>query len=188
SDNRVHSHEEVNERHTGFKHCTANYELYNPPKKETAPNFLVISLNKNEATAQKLPSTNSKSTQIEEENWEFVENFNEILHFIWNVVHWLGAIRICSTLLGCFLIHHMDLRQRLLGARMRIACCSLIYRKESEELLVKAQEYPRSYLATSSSITVHLSVVVLSEDQSDLTSPKTNNSQSPTQPITWISP
>ncbi|KAI9577389.1 hypothetical protein GQX74_013632 [Glossina fuscipes] len=89
---------------------------------EKAPNFLVISLKKNEATAQKFPSTNSNSTQIKEENWEFVENFNELLHFIWNDAHWLGAILVCSTLLGCFLIHHVDLRQRLLCARMPIAC------------------------------------------------------------------
>ncbi|XP_037896202.1 multidrug resistance-associated protein 4 [Glossina fuscipes] len=106
----------------------------------------VISLNKNEATAQKLPSTNSNSTQIEEENWEFVENFNEILHFIWNDVHWLGAILVCSTLLGCFLIHHVDLRQRLLGARMRIACCSLIYRKTIAMSMRSAGQTPAGYL------------------------------------------
>ncbi|KAL9871215.1 uncharacterized protein ACN2A1_014920 [Glossina fuscipes fuscipes] len=88
----------------------------------------VISVNKNEAT-----------TQIEEENWVFVKNFNEILHFVWNNGHWL----VFSTLLGCFLIHHVDLRQRLLGARMHIACCS---------------DYSRVLTRCTSNLRKHLSI------------------------------
>ncbi|EDV90434.1 GH23376 [Drosophila grimshawi] len=53
----------------------------------------------------------------------------EGLRYVWNDVSSLAAVLVGSTLFACFLIHHVDLRQRLMGARMRIACCSLIYRK-----------------------------------------------------------
>jgi len=33
------------------------------------------------------------------------------------------------TVLSCFVGHHMDLRQRMVGAKMRIACSAAIYRK-----------------------------------------------------------
>lgn len=68
-----------------------------------------------------------------------------ILH-IWNDVYWLGSILVTSTLLGCFLIHHVDLRQRLMGARMRIACCSLIYRKTLRLSMRSAGQTPAGYL------------------------------------------
>uniref|UniRef100_A0A1A9X2R7 Multidrug resistance-associated protein lethal(2)03659 n=1 Tax=Glossina brevipalpis TaxID=37001 RepID=A0A1A9X2R7_9MUSC len=106
----------------------------------------VIPLNKNEANTQKLLPTNSNRTRIEEEDWELIENLSKIVQFIWNDVHWLGAILVCSTLLGCFLIHHVDLRQRLLGARMRIACCSLIYRKTITMSMRSAGQTPAGYL------------------------------------------
>ncbi|CAO1377283.1 unnamed protein product, partial [Diamesa hyperborea] len=53
----------------------------------------------------------------------------DFLIFMWNDVFWLSTIIVLMTLLACFVNHHMDLRQRLVGARMRIACCSVIYRK-----------------------------------------------------------
>lgn len=62
-------------------------------------------------------------------NQTFTEGFTDEIQTMWDDVNSLGAILVLSTLLGCFLIHHVDLRQRLMGARMRIACCSLIYRK-----------------------------------------------------------
>lgn len=48
---------------------------------------------------------------------------------IWNDVNWLGVMIVVLCLLGILFSHHSDLRQRMVGARMRIACCSLIYRK-----------------------------------------------------------
>lgn len=44
-------------------------------------------------------------------------------------MYWLATLVVLMTLFGCFFAHHADLRQRMVGARMRIACCSLIYRK-----------------------------------------------------------
>ena len=57
-------------------------------------------------------------------NW--IQNF---AIFAWNDVIWLSTILVLLTLLSCFFAHHSEVRQRLVGARMRIACCSLIYRK-----------------------------------------------------------
>ncbi|XP_073824771.1 CF transmembrane conductance regulator [Musca autumnalis] len=70
----------------------------------------------------------------------------DILEYIWNDVHCLGSILVISTLIGCFLIHHVDLRQRLMGARMRIACCSLIYRKTISLSMKSAGQTPAGYL------------------------------------------
>lgn len=46
-----------------------------------------------------------------------------------NDVFWLVTIVILITFISCLVAHHMDLRQRLVGARMRIACSAAIYRK-----------------------------------------------------------
>lgn len=48
---------------------------------------------------------------------------------IWNDINWLGSMVIAMCTLSFLFVHHSDLRQRMVGARMRIACCSLIYRK-----------------------------------------------------------
>ncbi|XP_036327746.1 multidrug resistance-associated protein 4-like isoform X1 [Rhagoletis pomonella] len=66
--------------------------------------------------------------------------------FILNDIYWLSAILVISTWIGCFLIHHVDLRQRLMGARMRIACCSLIYRKTLHLSMRSAGQTPAGYL------------------------------------------
>lgn len=49
--------------------------------------------------------------------------------YIWNDIYWLGAGVVVMCTFGFLFVHHSDLRQRMVGARMRIACCSLIYRK-----------------------------------------------------------
>ncbi|EDV92547.1 ATP-binding cassette sub-family C member 4 [Drosophila grimshawi] len=48
---------------------------------------------------------------------------------IWNNVYGLGGMLVAVNFIACFLWHHLYLRQRLMGGRMRIACCSLVYRK-----------------------------------------------------------
>lgn len=57
------------------------------------------------------------------------EHVAEFFERIWNDVNWLAVMLIILTMCACMLIHHYDLRQRLVGAQMRIACCSMIYRK-----------------------------------------------------------
>lgn len=57
------------------------------------------------------------------------EHVEEFFKRIWNDKYWLAVMLIVLTICGCLLIHHYDLRQRLVGAQMRIACCSMIYRK-----------------------------------------------------------
>lgn len=53
----------------------------------------------------------------------------EFFHYIWRDIYWLASLMIFLTLIGAFLEHHYDSRLRMLGSRMRVACCSLIYRK-----------------------------------------------------------
>ncbi|XP_017848989.2 multidrug resistance-associated protein 4 [Drosophila busckii] len=66
--------------------------------------------------------------------------------YIWQDVYCLATVLVGATALGCFLIHHVDLRQRLMGARMRIACCSLIYRKTLRLSMKTAGQTPAGYL------------------------------------------
>lgn len=58
-----------------------------------------------------------------------VEDTASFFEYIWNDIHWLGAGVVVMCTFGFLFVHHSDLRQRMVGARMRIACCSLIYRK-----------------------------------------------------------
>jgi ATP-binding cassette, subfamily C (CFTR/MRP), member 4 len=58
--------------------------------------------------------------------WQDITVF---IKYAWWDVRWLSSLLILMILITCFLTHHSDLRQRMVGARMRIACCSLIYRK-----------------------------------------------------------
>ncbi|XP_055848459.1 ATP-binding cassette sub-family C member 4 [Episyrphus balteatus] len=74
------------------------------------------------------------------------EGFMGLIAYMWGDVYSLAAILIIATLIGCFLNHHVDLRQRLLGARMRIACCSLIYRKTLRLSKKTAGTTPAGYL------------------------------------------
>ncbi|XP_043864283.1 ATP-binding cassette sub-family C member 4 isoform X2 [Drosophila mojavensis] len=48
---------------------------------------------------------------------------------IWYNVYSLGVWLVAINFISCILWHHLYLRQRLMGARMRIGCCSLVYRK-----------------------------------------------------------
>lgn len=79
-------------------------------------------------------------------NETMMQGFMNLIALIWGDVNCLAAVLIIGTLIGCFLNHHVDLRQRLLGARMRIACCSLIYRKTLRLSKKTAGTTPAGYL------------------------------------------
>ncbi|XP_055638062.1 ATP-binding cassette sub-family C member 4-like [Toxorhynchites rutilus septentrionalis] len=70
----------------------------------------------------------------------------DFIGHMWNDAYWLSGILVALTLLGCFCNHHSDLRQRLVGARMRIACCSAIYRKTLRMSKKAAGRTPAGYL------------------------------------------
>ncbi|XP_058822715.1 ATP-binding cassette sub-family C member 4-like [Topomyia yanbarensis] len=70
----------------------------------------------------------------------------DIIDYAWNDVYGLSIVLVVLTLLGCFFNHHSDLRQRLVGARMRIACCSVIYRKTLRISKKAAGQTPAGYL------------------------------------------
>lgn len=42
---------------------------------------------------------------------------------------WLSTIVVLITFISCIINHHAELRQRLVGAQMRIALSAAIYRK-----------------------------------------------------------
>ncbi|XP_062556045.1 ATP-binding cassette sub-family C member 4 isoform X2 [Armigeres subalbatus] len=70
----------------------------------------------------------------------------DFFEYAWNDAQWLAGLLVFLTLLGCFCNHHSDLRQRLVGARMRIACCSAIYRKTLRMSKKAAGQTPAGYL------------------------------------------
>lgn len=70
----------------------------------------------------------------------------DYVDYAWNDAYWLAGLLVLLTLLGCFCNHHSDLRQRLVGARMRIACCSAIYRKTLRMSKKAAGQTPVGYL------------------------------------------
>ncbi|KAJ6635336.1 ATP-binding cassette sub-family C member 4 [Pseudolycoriella hygida] len=70
------------------------------------------------------------SEKDEEFNSDSVaEEIRKFCLYAWTDMYWLATMVVMMTLFGCFFAHHADLRMRMVGARMRIACCSLIYRK-----------------------------------------------------------
>lgn len=68
--------------------------------------------------------TDQNATETERENdfWFFVNH-------VWNDQIWLSSILVATVTCACFLYHHCTVRLVMLGAQMRIACCSAIYRK-----------------------------------------------------------
>ncbi|XP_058060711.1 probable multidrug resistance-associated protein lethal(2)03659 [Anopheles bellator] len=79
-------------------------------------------------------------------NQTLIDNFEAFLEHAWNDVLWLSWLLVVLTLLGCFCSHHSDLRQRLIGARMRIASCSVIYRKTLRMSKKAAGRTPAGYM------------------------------------------
>lgn len=67
----------------------------------------------------------------------------EFVNYMWNDVYWLASLVIVMTFTGCVVSHHYDLRMRMVGAQMRIACCSLIYRKVSFRLNFPCGNYEK---------------------------------------------
>lgn len=47
----------------------------------------------------------------------------------WQDKRMVGALLAVSTVVFAVIFHHAEMNQRMVGAKMRIACCSLIYRK-----------------------------------------------------------
>lgn len=79
-------------------------------------------------------------------NGTVIDDFTTFLHHAWNDAFWLSGLLVLLTLLGCFCCHHSDLRQRLIGARMRIASCSVIYRKTLRMSKKAAGQTPAGYM------------------------------------------
>lgn len=76
------------------------------------------------------PPAIPKSDKDEEFRLNFTRaDFKQFLNHAWNDVYWLAHLVVWMGFFGLLLSHHFDLNLQILGARMRIACCSLIYRK-----------------------------------------------------------
>ncbi|KAL7032928.1 hypothetical protein ACKWTF_007429 [Chironomus riparius] len=68
----------------------------------------------------------SISNEDDENIWDKVFQY---IASIWTDPFWLSTLVVVFTFISCILNHHVDLRQRFVGARMRIACSAAIYRK-----------------------------------------------------------
>lgn len=55
--------------------------------------------------------------------------FYAYLNHAWNDVYWLAHAIIWMGFIGVLAQHHCNIHMEMIGARMRIASCSLIYRK-----------------------------------------------------------
>lgn len=63
-----------------------------------------------------------------ETNWQWRWRWQ----WVWHDIYILAMLLVGSTFCGCFINHHVDQRQKRMGAKMRIACCSLIQRKATK--------------------------------------------------------
>ncbi|XP_059222915.1 probable multidrug resistance-associated protein lethal(2)03659 [Stomoxys calcitrans] len=68
------------------------------------------------------------------------------LSWLWHDTYCLGGLLVGSTLIGCFMNHHVDQRQKRMGAKMRIACCSLIFRKATKLSLKSAGDISAGHI------------------------------------------
>lgn len=85
---------------------------------------------KNESIRNVFPAATSKADKMDEFRLNLTrEEFYAYFNHIWNDVYWLAHLVIWMGFFGLLISHHFDLRLQLVGARMRIACCSLVYRK-----------------------------------------------------------
>lgn len=72
----------------------------------------------------------SHSEKHDELRWNFTRaEFYKYFNHAWNDVYWLAHAIIWMGFIGVLAQHHAQLHMELTGARMRIASCSLIYRK-----------------------------------------------------------
>lgn len=89
---------------------------------------------KNESIKNTFPAASSHSEKHDEFRLNFTRaEFYEFFNHVWNDVYWLANLVIWMGFVGLLLSHHFDLRLQMVGARMRIACCSLMYRKVNEK-------------------------------------------------------
>lgn len=85
---------------------------------------------KNESIKKTFPTANSQSEKHDELSLNLTRaEFYEFFEHVWNDVYWLAYLLVLMGFLSMLLSHHFDLRLQMVGARMRIACCSMIYRK-----------------------------------------------------------
>lgn len=82
---------------------------------------------KNESV--KIPVT-SHSEKNDELRISFTrKEFYAYFNHAWNDVYWLAHGIIWMGFIGVLAQHHANIHMEVIGARMRIASCSLIYRK-----------------------------------------------------------
>lgn len=65
-------------------------------------------------------------------NTEDIVDLLRFVHYVWNDVFALATLLVFIVFISVQLAHHNILALNLLSARLRIACCSLIYRKVAQ--------------------------------------------------------
>lgn len=88
---------------------------------------------RNESVKYILPPAIPKPDKTDEFRLNFTRaDFEHAMVHVWNDVYWLGYLIVLLGIIGFLFGQHYELRLQMIGARMRIACCSLIYRKVSK--------------------------------------------------------
>lgn len=83
-----------------------------------------------ESVKTNLYPVESRSEKHDEFRINFTRNeFYAYFSHAWNDVYWLAHGIIWMGFIGVLAQHHANLHMEMIGARMRIASCSLIYRK-----------------------------------------------------------
>lgn len=78
-------------------------------------------------TSSKIPVNESVTSESQDN--ELYQKVYSLAEYVWNDVNCLAFLLISMSFTATFFSQHTRIRLILLGARLRIACCSLIYRK-----------------------------------------------------------
>lgn len=76
-------------------------------------------------------------------------SFYQFANHVWNDPYWLASMLVIMTVISTLIGQHSNIELFLLGSRMRVSCCSLIYRKvihnqsipfETSQLIISTQK------------------------------------------------
>lgn len=88
----------------------------------------VVNVDTNATDSIEMKTTSFMNTN--QKNLNFVlDHIYRFIQHMWNDAFYLATLLILMTIITIINAQHSLLRLKLEGARMRIACCSLLYRK-----------------------------------------------------------
>lgn len=101
---------------------------------------------KNESIKDLFPAS-SQSERQDDLRLNFTRSeFYSYFNHAWNDVYWLANGIVWMGFIGVLAQHHANIHMEMIGARMRIASCSLIYRKSLRLSALSASTTGSGYL------------------------------------------